>query len=392
MSQLLINHNPDLKKLQDEGLEVEIKGAYLIVSHVPYVNSQKKICYGKFVSNLVLSGNKTLRPDTHVIQFIGDYPCHKDGREIAEIKHQSQNQRLADNIVINHSFSNKPVNGYADYYDKFSRYIEIISAPAKSIDPAVTEKNFKKVVAANDEQCVFNYLDTNSSRAGISAISDKVKNQKVGIIGLGGTGSYILDLVAKTPVREIHLFDGDEFVQHNAFRCPGAATMEDLNRGDKKVEYFKNKYSYMRKGIVAHDMFINATTVNMLDICDFVFVSIDNGEVKKLIFDFLQQNNIPFIDVGIGLEIIDEQLIGIVRMTTSSESQHEHVNDNVSFANGQNDAYSTNIQIADLNALNATMAVIKWKKLAGVYQDLNHEHHSTYSLNVHLLTSDNHAA
>ena len=47
-----------------------------------------------------------------------------------------------------------------------------------------------------------------------------------------------------------------------------------------------------------------------------------------------------------------------------------------------------NVQIADLNSLNATLAVIKWKKLCGVYQDLEGEHHSTYSTNVNALTSD----
>jgi len=391
MSQQLINHNPDLKKLRDEGLEVEVKGGYLIVSHVPYVNSQKQICYGRLVSSLTLSGNKTLKPNTHVIQFIGTHPCHKDGREIIEIKHNSQNQRLVDDLVVNHAFSNKPSNGYVDNHEKFTRYIEIISAPAKSIDPTVTEKTFK-VIADNDDNCVFNYLDTNSSRAGISIISDKVKHQKIGIVGLGGTGAYIFDLVAKTPVSEIHLFDGDEYAQHNAFRSPGAATVDELNQHVKKVEYFKRKYSHMRKGIFAHDMFINSTTVHKLSKCDFIFVSIDKGEVKKIIFDFLRRNNIPFIDVGIGLEIVNEQLIGIVRTTTSTESQHAHVYERISFSDGEHDVYSTNVQIAELNAFNATMAVIKWKKLAGIYQDLNHEHHSTYSLNVDLLTGDNHAA
>ena len=50
--------------------------------------------------------------------------------------------------------------------------------------------------------------------------------------------------------------------------------------------------------------------------------------------------------------------------------------------------YNTNIQIADLNALNATLAVIKWKKLFGFYQDFEQEHHSTYSINVNMLLSE----
>jgi hypothetical protein len=43
----------------------------------------------------------------------------------------------------------------------------------------------------------------------------------------------------------------------------------------------------------------------------------------------------------------------------------------------------------ELNALNAAMAVIKWKKLIGYYHDAEHEHHSMYTLESdHLLNED----
>ena len=71
---------------------------------------------------------------------------------------------------------------------------------------------------------MFLYEDTASSRADIVTINSKLKSLRIGIVGLGGTGSYVLDFVAKTPVKEIHLFDGDTFDQHNAFRAPGAAS------------------------------------------------------------------------------------------------------------------------------------------------------------------------
>ncbi len=50
--------------------------------------------------------------------------------------------------------------------------------------------------------------------------------------------------------------------------------------------------------------------------------------------------------------------------------------------------YDQNIQLADLNALNAALAVIKWKKSLGFYHDSEKEHNSTYSINCNLLTSD----
>ena len=47
--------------------------------------------------------------------------------------------------------------------------------------------------------------------------------------------------------------------------------------------------------------------------------------------------------------------------------------------------YASNIQVADLNMLNAALAVIKWKKLRGFYRDLEGEHHCTYTTDGNML-------
>jgi hypothetical protein len=52
--------------------------------------------------------------------------------------------------------------------------------------------------------------------------------------------------------------------------------------------------------------------------------------------------------------------------------------------------YDKNIQIADLNALNAALAVIKWKKLFGFYADHEEEFFSTYTIDCNMLTSEDH--
>ena len=41
-----------------------------------------------------------------------------------------------------------------------------------------------------------------------------------------------------------------------------------------------------------------------------------------------------------------------------------------------------------MNALNATLAVIKWKKMCGFYDDHTHEHHTVYGINTNVMTSD----
>ncbi len=321
---------------------------------------------------------------------MGEHPCQKDGREIPQIKHTSQTTQLAQDIVVHHSFSNKPAQGYANYHQKMTRYIDIVSAPAQSVDPTVMARTFKPV-AASPEESVFEYLDTASSRAGIFAVTDKLKSSRVAIVGLGGTGSYVLDLVAKTPVREIHLFDADAFLQHNAFRAPSAASLDDLTRRPSKVAYFRALYSRMRRGIFAHEEHISEENVEGLLGFDFVFLCLDNGPAKKLIVDRLNTGALSFIDVGIGVEMVPESLAlwAICRVTTSTPNKRDHFSQRVSFADNDSDnPYDKNIQVADLNALNAALAVIKWKKLCGFYQDLEKEHNTTYTTCSNLLTSD----
>jgi hypothetical protein len=391
MSQQLINRSPDLKQLRDEGYDIEVLSTFLLIKNIPYVNSNKEIKLGTLVSELTMAGDVTTTPSTHVALFSGDHPCNKDGTEIKQIKHQSGNQVLGDGLEINHSFSSKPTSGgYKDYYEKMTTYIAIISSQAQSIDPSVKAKIFP-VIEPTEGESVFAYFDTASSRAGINLVSKKLEIEKIGIVGLGGTGSYVLDLVAKTPVREIHLFDGDKFLNHNAFRSPGAPLIGDLRNKPQKVAYFKEIYSRMHLNIVAHDCYIDSSNVDQLQGLNFVFLCLDGGEAKRLIVEKLVELDTPFIDVGLGVELDNESLGGILRITTSTVENREHLRskDRISFSveNG-NDDYSKNIQIADLNALNAALAVIKWKKLFGFYRDLEKENFCAYTIDGNSLIND----
>jgi hypothetical protein len=388
MQQQLINRSPDLKRLRDEGFEIEVKGGFLIAHHIPYVNGNREIKFGKLISTLSLNNNVTIKPDNHVISFMGEYPCNSDGSIITAIQHSGQqNSPLFDGIVINFSFSNKPPNGYNNYYDKVSRYTEIISAPAKSIDKTVTAKTFKVIIDAEDES-VFNYIDSNSSRANIYQLNSKFKGQRVAIIGLGGTGSYVLDFVAKTPVDEILLFDADEFLQHNAFRAPGAASVESLNKRLKKVHYFAEIYSQIRKGIIPHAENVTEENIEMLKGLSYVFICIDSNSAKGHIISKLKSFGVTFFDVGLGVNVADENLIGTLRVTTGTPVKFDHISNRIGFETLDDNEYATNIQIADLNALNALMAVIKWKKLSGFYQDLKQEFNSTYTINTSQLINE----
>jgi len=392
MSQKPIGRSRDLKRLRDEGYDLEIRSGYLLIKDVPYVNSSKEVRRGILVSKLILAGDVTARPDNHVAHFMGEHPCREDGKEIDQIKNESARRELAKDVVVDHRFSAKPQPSgfYEDYYAKVTKYVTILSGYAHVIEPGVTARTFRPVETGEDEEkAVFKYIDTASSRAEITSVTEKLATiMKVGIVGLGGTGAYVLDLVAKTPVIEIHLFDGDVFLQHNAFRSPGAPSVDELKAQPSKAAYFRDIYAKMRNGIIAHEAYVGAENADELQDMSFVFLCLE-GSAKKLIVEKLEALGITFVDVGMGVYLSEGSLGGILRVTASTPTQRDHVRSRISFSeDADHGEYDVNIQIADLNALNAALAVIKWKKLGGFYQDLDHEHHSTYTIGGNMLLNE----
>lgn len=386
MSSALINRSPDLSRLRNEGYELEVSGPYLIVRHVPYVRPDAEVDYGELVCELTLAGDQTAKPQTHVVYFTGQTPCNKDGSPIRAIQHGEAVQQMAG-LTVQRSFSNKPPEGYADYHHLMTRYVEVLSAPAASLNPAATAQTFHPI-GNEDGGSVFAYVDTNTARGHFQATTAKLEGQKIGIVGLGGTGAYVLDLVAKCPVAEIRLFDEDLFLQHNAFRAPGAAPIDDLIEKPFKVDYHARNYSRMHRGIRPCRERLNRSNLSHLDGLDFAFLCMDSGSSKREIVEGLVARKVAFVDAGIGIQNVDDRLLGVVRVTTGTPAKHDHLEKRVSFADTVDDAYSTNIQVAELNMLNAALAVIKWKKLLGFYMDFEREHHTTYSIDGGMLLND----
>jgi hypothetical protein len=388
MSHKLINHSPDLNRLREDGYFVQIQGGLLLLREIPYVNAQRQVRTGTLISTLNLAGDVTQYAGDHVASFDGEFPCNADGTPIHQISHQSSDMDLGHGVMAKHSFSSKPASGYTDYHHKMSTYASIISAAAAVLQLGVSPKPFR--VNDEEEDNVFHYVETASDRAGIGALTQRLATETVGIIGLGGTGSYVLDLVAKTPVREIHLFDPDLFLQHNAFRAPGAPSIEKLREAPRKVDYLAGIYSKMHRKIIPHAVAIASDNLHLLEGLSFVFICIDGGAAKQQIVQKLEALGVSFIDVGMGLELVDESLGGILRVTASTPDKREHVHQGrISFnVGGVDDVYASNIQVADLNALNACLAVGKWKKIRGFYRDLEREHHSTYTTDGNMLLNN----
>jgi hypothetical protein len=243
-------------------------------------------------------------------------------------------------------------------------------------------------VDAHDQSGPFVYPDTASSRAGIEAVSVRLAGGTIAIIGLGGTGSIVIDLLSKTPADRILLIDGDKAEQHNAFRWPGAMAIEDIHAGLTKVEYFQRIYGRMHTGIEAHAVHLGEATVDLLNDVDFAFVCVDSVAARGFIIPALEERDLPYIDCGLGLSLVDDRLMGLIRVTTSTPAMraHVHEHDRIPMVGDADDAlYRSNIQVADLNMLAGTLAVIQYKQMRGFYLDTSAEYHAIYSTDGNII-------
>ena len=166
----------------------------------------------------------------------------------------------------------------------------------------------------------------------------------------------------------------------------GAASCEELRGIPLKVEYFSEVYSKMRRGVVPRP---NRATPEDLRDMKFVFLCLDQGQAKRSLVEALIGWGIPFIDASMGVELTDGVLGGVLSVLTVTPEHSSHVQQRGSFSDANPDGiYSRGVQIADLNALNAALAVIRWKRLCGFYRDERREHYATYALDTNTMTND----
>jgi hypothetical protein len=390
MSSKQIDPNAALQALREDGFHVETRDQHIFLHDIPFVRSDRSVGRGSLICTYFGTETEAQPPDNHQVWWTAEYPCFSNGCPIEQIRNEDGERELLPGVTIKHRFSNKPEHfnlGFPDHYSKLTHYAALIEAQASAISAGVTSKknvNFRTPVE-RPATSPFVYADTASARASVLATSSKLAGLSIGIVGVGGTGAYVLDQVAKTPVETIHLYDGDTFEQHNAFRAPGAAGWDDISKHGKKVDYFAGIYSKMHRGVMSHGFRIEADTLSSLDCCDFVFLCVDDGRTRALVAQHLILRRTPFIDVGMNLHQVSStnKLVGTCRTTLCSSGSFENF---MRFAPTGDDTedllYRQNIQIADMNALNAQFAVMMWKQFCGFYQDDFGVSNLTFSVNT----------
>lgn len=359
-----------MRRLVEIGYALTFDSSYLVIRDIPYLDPEKHLQIGAIVTKLVFETEEKVKQEDHQIFFAGTHPNNLDGTPIPNLGGGAVTLALGEassDIVIQRSFSNKPITGagFKDFFEKIESYVAIISGPAMELHKVTPYTHRARIDIPEDT--VFKIHDTMTSRAEITDLSKKFKDDIIAVIGLGGTGAYVLDFLVKTPVKEIRAFDNDPFYVHNAFRSPGRHDLSEF--GKSKADVYRTRHDNFRNGLTITHKLIDATSADDFNDVTFAFVCVDKGSSRVQIIDLLISKSIPFIDVGMGLNRKNGVLNGMLRTTYFSAEQGQKIRDKglVPLVDRPDEEYRTNIQIGELNALNACLAVIKFKQLRGFY-------------------------
>lgn len=364
--------NPDLQRLVDDGFHVSLEGQHLVIHRVPYVTKDRTVAYCSLISTYYEHEVAAGYINDHTVFVVGDIPYRDDGTslEVAMVANASKQIIAGRSVGCQLSYKTEPLSAMlANYYSKMMHYVRKLGSYVEAIDSYANVRGVGSFTARSVPS-VFHFPNGSSARAGLEAYEQKLELQKVAIIGLGGTGSFLLDGLAKTPVQEVHLYDHDILEPHNAFRFPSALPMDIVFGRRKKTDVLTDIYSQFRSGVISHPERITEANLHELEQCQFVFIAVDHGPSRGLIARHLIARGIPFIDVGIGIDKRTEtlKLHARARVTLITPST-AHLIDHLPVADDTDEAIYGNIQLSELNALNANLALIRYKQHLQFFTD-----------------------
>lgn len=370
----LARANPFVQDLDELGYDADFVGGHFALYGLPYLDQEGALQHGDLFTPVNLGADGVIEPGgTHQCWWVGSRPYGRDGVELG-VGYADNPRLIVEGLTANVSFSLKlrdgdaPPRDYASFEEKIRTYLDVIVEPAKAAYPGASPlRGIER--RAKEQGSPLRWPDTMSANYGINDVGDRLRGKKVAIIGLGGTGSCILDFIVRTHLENITLFDGDKIHVHTLFRIPGVLGKSAIGR--PKVEALAQHYDAWHAGITPVAERITAENVERLRGFDFVFIAVDDGPSRRFIVDWLSTAGIAYVDCGMGLNrSFGNALNGVVRITGVDRAAYDRAVDTpyLPTVNPVDAEYRKQAQIIELNALNASLAVIRFKQHFWLYE------------------------
>ena len=128
-----------------------------------------------------------------------------------------------------------------------------------------------------------------------------LKSLRIGIVGLGGTGSIVAEQLARVGIGQIILVDNDVVEETNLSRVIGS-TNRDI--GKAKVAVLRKHLTQITSAKIEaiNDSALKQSVLVQLRDCDALFSCVDNDRSRATLNRFAYQYFIPTIDMGVRLD------------------------------------------------------------------------------------------
>ena len=246
---------------------------------------------------------------------------------------------LAD--AAKHGFALLKVHSHPGGYDRFSQFddqsdLELFHSVFGWIDsdlphgsavmlpdgrvfgraafPDNTFAPFVRVSVAGDDLRFWDYTETRADVSGDALLRNRqlfgegtmrrLKNLAVAVVGYSGTGSIVVEQLARLGVGRLVVIEYDPIEEKNLNRILNA-TREDADAGRLKVEVALRAVRAMGLGteieVVAGNL-IDPPVIRLVGGCDVLFGCVDSVEARHVMNRLAAYYSLPYFDVGVRLD------------------------------------------------------------------------------------------
>ncbi len=136
----------------------------------------------------------------------------------------------------------------------------------------------------------------------------RLKNSAVAVAGLGGVGGYAVEMLARSGVGKLYIFDSDRYSESNLNRQIGA-TADTVGRLKTEATAERIRAINPEAAVVLCDEFITPESNFPFGKVDYIIDAVDNVTAKLFLAKGAQENRRPIISVmGTGNKLCPERL------------------------------------------------------------------------------------
>lgn len=185
----------------------------------------------------------------------------------------------------------------------------------RSIDENLSFSDLDKITVIGDDfvtwenEELINDQDSDANLRNMQAFGNgtiqKLKRLKVAVIGCSGTGSIVIEQLARLGVGELVLVDPEKIEKKNLNRIINA-TIEDVENERYKVNILKKAIESFGFGTIVnafpYNLFDNKQAIKEVAACDVLFGCVDSADGRHLLNLISNFYLLPLFDIGVRLE------------------------------------------------------------------------------------------